>query len=719
MKILMKKQKEEIKSFLKDQIIAHFVANHNLLYNYKQVARAIGADDAETKKFMQGMLHSLTKEKILVEAYKGKFKLCPTFKEKQKKQSPFVTGRVDMKQTRKAYIISDDLLEDVKISPEHTGQAIHEDLVKVRLFPKRKDRKMEGEIVEIIERKNKTWVGVIQVYKTHGFVVADSTSMPFDIFVPAENLNNAKDGQKVIAEITDWLKREKNPRGKIIEVLGNPGENEVEMHAILIQYNLPYKFDPIVEKEAEKIKTIISEQEIASREDFRQTLTFTIDPHDAKDLDDALSFMKLEEDIYEVGVHIADVTHYVNPNSIIEEEAVKRATSIYLVDRVIPMLPEILSNNVCSLNPNTDKLCYSVIFNLTENGKILKSRLAKTIINSDHRFSYEEAQKIIEEGHGIHSEAILTLNKMARAIRNKRMDNGAIAFDKIEVKFHVDENGKPTGVYLKEQKEANNLIEEFMLLANKLVAEKIGKNAKEKVPKTFVYRTHDIPNPEKLSQLSEFVSKIGYKLKTDSRKNISMSLNKLLIDTKGKGEENLIETLTLRSMAKAEYSTKNIGHYGLAFDYYSHFTSPIRRYPDMMAHRLLFDYSKGKPSANPQKYEDLCIHSSDMERKAQQAERDSIKLKQVEFMANKIGEEFDGLISGVSKWGIFVEIKENKIEGLIKMSDLNDDYYYLDEEHFQIIGHNKRIIFKLGDSIKIKIKSTDITKKQLNFELAG
>ncbi len=715
----MKKQNEEIKSLLKDQAIAHFAANANLLFNYRQLAKAIGADDAETKKFIQGVMNLLTKEKVLVEAYKGKFKLSPTFKERQKKQSPFITGRVDMKQTRKAYVITDDLLEDVRISSEHTAQAIHEDLVKVRLFPKRKDRKVEGEIVEIIERKNKTWVGVIQIQKNHGFVVADSTNMPFDIFVTAENLNHAKDGQKVIAEITDWHKREKNPRGKIVEVLGNPGENEVEMHAILIQYNLPYKFDQIVEKEAERIPTNILEEEIARREDFRQTLTFTIDPYDAKDLDDAISFKKLNENLYEVGVHIADVTHYIRPNSIIEEEAVKRATSIYLVDRVVPMLPEVLSNNVCSLNPNTDKLCYSVIFNITENGKIVKSRLAKTIINSNHRFSYEEAQKIIDEGQGIYSEAILTLDQMAKSIRQRRMGNGAIAFDKVEVKFHIDQNGKPTGVYLKEQKEANNLIEEFMLLANKMVAEKIGKNAKEKVQKTFVYRIHDIPNPEKLSQLSEFVSKLGYRLKTDSRKNISNSLNKLLEDTKGKGEENMIETLTLRSMAKAEYSTKNIGHYGLAFDYYSHFTSPIRRYPDMMAHRLLFDYSNGKSSANPQKYEELCIHSSDMERKAQQAERDSIKLKQVEFMADKIGEEFEGLISGVSKWGLFVEIKENKIEGLVRMSDLNDDYYYLDEEHFQIIGYNKRVIFKLGDSIKIKIKSTDIMKKQLNFELAG
>jgi len=715
----MKKKNESIKSFLKDQIIAHFVGNHNQPYNYKQVANAIGSHDSEAKKFIQGILHALTKENVLVEAYKGKFKLNPAYKEKHKKQSPFIIGRVDMKQTKKAYIITDDLLEDVRIAPGHTSQAIHEDLVKVRLFPRRKDRKLEGEIVEVLERKNKTWVGVLQLHKNHGFVVADSTSMPFDIFVPAESIGNAKDGQKVIVEITDWPKRDKNPRGKVTEVLGNPGENEVEMHAILTQYNLPYKFEPIVEKEAEKIPTDISPEEIARREDFRDTLTITIDPHDAKDLDDALSFKKLKEDTYEVGVHIADVTHYVKPNSIIEQEAAKRATSIYLVDRVVPMLPEVLSNNVCSLNPNTDKLCYSVIFEITGSGKILKSRLAKTIINSNHRFSYEEAQKIIEEGTGTHSEAILALNCIASKIRKKRMCNGAIAFDKMEIKFHIDEKGKPTGVYLKEQKEANNLIEEFMLLANKMVAERTGKAPRGKTPKTFVYRTHDIPNPEKLGQLSEFVSKLGYKLKTDTRKNISSSLNKLLTDSKGKGEENLIETLTLRSMAKAEYSTQNIGHYGLAFDYYSHFTSPIRRYPDMMAHRLLFDYSNGKPSGNPQKYEDLCIHSSDMERKAQLAERDSVKFKQVEFMSDKIGEEFEGLISGVSKWGLFVEIKENKIEGLVRMADLNDDYYYLDEEHFQIIGYNKRIIYKLGDSIKIKIKSTDIVKKQLNFELAG
>ncbi|MEE4177215.1 MAG: ribonuclease R [Bacteroides sp.] len=713
----MAKKKDTIKADLREPIVALFSKNRDTLYNYKQVAKALGPLGQENRKFISGVLYALAKENILLEAYKGKFKLNPLYAEKQKKIGPFITGRVDMKQTGKAYIISSELLEDVLIAPNNTGYALHDDKVKVRLFPKRKNHKTEGEIIEILERPNKTWVGILQVGPKFAFLVPDSKTMPVDIFIPLEHLNGARNGQKAIAEITEWAPPSKNPYGKITEVLGEPGDNEVEMHAILAQYGLPARFEKEVEQAAEKIPGIITESEIARREDFRDVITFTIDPFDAKDLDDALSFRKLSENLYEVGVHIADVTHYVKQGTIVDKEAINRATSIYLVDRTIPMLPENLSNNLCSLNPNTDKLCYSVVFNITEKAKVLKYRIVKTIINTDRRFSYEEAQKIIEERQGPLSEAILTLNDLAQIFRSRRMKEGAISFDKEEFKFKLDEKGKPLEVYFKVQKEANKLIEEFMLLANRTVAEHIGKPRGKAKPKTFVYRIHDVPNLEKLSTLSEFVSKLGYKLRIDTRKNISSSFNQLLEDAQGKGEENLIETLAIRSMAKAEYSTQNIGHYGLAFAFYSHFTSPIRRYPDMMAHRLLFDYANGKPSASEEFYEELCVQSSDMEKKAQDAERDSVKLKQVEFMSDKIGQEFDGLISGVSKWGIFVEIKENKVEGMVRLRDLADDYYYLDEDNYQVIGNNKHKVYKLGSPVRVRIKSTDLLKKELDLEM--
>ena len=713
----MVKNKQQIKEKIKKRISELFLSAPRETMNYKQVAKALGQDGQDYKKFISGLLFKLAKEGLLLEVYKGKFKASPLHLEKQKKIATVITGRVDMKQTGKAYVITDELLEDIRISSNNTGKSLHNDTVRVRLFPKRKDRKLEGEIVEILDRAKTFYVGTIDVSKNFAFLTADSKSMPFDIFIPSDSLHGAKNGEKVIATITAWPDKSKNPVGKVTEVLGAPGDNEVEMHAILAEHGLPARFPDAIEAEAENLTVDITPEEIANRRDMRETITFTIDPFDAKDFDDALSVKVLNDHTWEIGVHIADVTHYVQPGTPIDKEALQRATSIYLVDRTIPMLPEKLSNFVCSLRPDEDKLTYSVVFTMNEKARITKTWVGKTVIRSNKRFAYEDVQAIIDNGEGDFSEQILLLNKLAKNLRRKRLKAGAIDFERSEVKFKLDEQGKPLGIMLKEQKDSHKLIEEFMLLANKAVAEKIGKPHGNKHIKTFVYRIHDIPNLEKLTSLASFVSKFGYKLQIDTRKNIAESLNSMLHESQGKGEENLIETLTLRSMAKAEYSTSNIGHYGLAFDYYTHFTSPIRRYPDMMVHRLLFSYANGAASANPNAIEPNCRHSSDMEKKAQEAERDSVKYKQVEYMSDKIGEEFEGLISGVSKWGIYVEIKENKIEGMVRLSDLDDDYYYLDEDNHQVIGHNKGKRYKLGSPVKITVKHIDLLKKELDFSI--
>jgi len=719
------KKKDKIKAKLRDKIIKIFEQYPKQTFNYKQVGKSLGEAGQEHKKFLSGTLYSMAKDGLLIEAYKGKFKISPSHLEKQKTIGPFIKGRVDMKQTGKAYIITDELLEDVRIAPNNTGYALHEDFVRVRLFPRRKSQKIEGEIVEVLQRSKNRFVGQIQYTGKYAFLLADNKAMPFDIFIPRDELHGAKDGEKAIVEISEWKAPAKNPFGRVVEVLGQPGDNDVEMHAILAEYNLPARFDKTVEDEAANIPEEIPDKEIARRRDFRKVTTFTIDPADAKDFDDALSVKKIGEDLWEIGVHIADVTHYVRTNTLLEEEARQRATSIYLVDRTVPMLPEKLSNMVCSLRPREEKLTYSAVFNMNGNARVTKSWIGRTIINSNHRFNYEEVQEIIETGKGPYRQEIALLNDLAKLLRDRRMRSGAIDFERQEVKFNLDDKGKPLSVYFKEQKEAHKLIEEFMLLANRTVAEKIGKvrgpdpeAQNRQKSKTFVYRIHDIPNPEKLNTLATFVSKLGYKIKTDTRNNISKSFNQLLKDTQGKGEENLIETLTIRTMAKAEYSTVNIGHYGLAFDHYTHFTSPIRRYPDMMVHRLLTAYANNQPSAKQDEYESLCKHSSDMEKKAQEAERDSIKYKQVEFMADKVGEEFEGLISGVSKWGIYVEIKENKCEGMVRLSDMDDDYYYLDEDNFRVIGQSTKKEYKLGDPVQIIIKKADFLRKELDFTLA-
>jgi len=586
------------------------------------------------------------------------------------------------------------------------------------LYAKKRGKQPEGEVIEIIKSANVNIVGVIDISKTFAFIIANTRQMPYDVFIPLGKINGAQNGDKVVAKITEWPAQYRNPFGEVIEVLGKPGENETEMHAILAEFDLPYKFDESVEHEAEKIPIEITDADYKERRDFRDVTTFTIDPADAKDFDDALSLQKLKNGNWEIGVHIADVTHYVKKDSILDQEAYNRGTSVYLVDRVVPMLPEKLSNNVCSLRPNEEKLCYSIVFEMDENGDIWDQWIGRTVIKSDKRFSYEEAQALIEGGEGDLKEEILILNNLAQKIRKRRFKDGAISFERVEVKFNIDETGKPLGVFFKVNKESNQLIEEFMLLANKHVAAFIGDVKKGEHAKTFVYRIHDKPNPDKLQIFSKFIQRFGYSINTTGHKNITTSINNLLDEVQGKKEQNVIETLAVRAMAKAVYSTKNIGHYGLSFDFYSHFTSPIRRYPDMMVHKLLTDYMNGGKSKDKEKYEQMCVYASEMERKAAEAERASIKYKQVEYMKDHVGEDFDGIISGVTEWGFYVELNESKCEGLVHIRELDDDYYFFDEDNYSIIGRKNKKTFQLGDPVKIKIVRADLEKKQLDFTLA-
>ncbi|HBK94878.1 MAG TPA: ribonuclease R, partial [Porphyromonadaceae bacterium] len=568
-------------------------------------------------------------------------------------------------------------------------------------------------------RAQTRFVGVLEVQKYFAFLVMDSKFLANDIFIPTDELNGAGNGDKVLVEIVEWPEKANNPVGKVIDVLGKPGDNTTEMHAILAQYGLPYRYPGDVEKAAELIPEKIDEKEIALREDFRDVFTITIDPKDAKDFDDALSLRKISPTLWEVGVHIADVTHYVRQGDIIDKEAENRATSIYLVDRTIPMLPERLSNGLCSLRPKEDKLCFSVIFELNEYAEIKKSRIVRTVINSDSRLTYEEAQTVIETGKGDFSSEILVMNSLAQKLREKRFANGAINFERYEVKFNLDEKGKPLGVYFKESKEANHLIEEFMLLANRTVAEFIGKVPKGKHAKAFVYRIHDIPDSEKLDTLNAFILRFGHKIKTEGNKvEVAKSINSLLDKVQGRPEENLVETIAIRTMSKAVYSTKNVGHYGLAFDYYTHFTSPIRRYPDMMVHRLLERYLDGGRSVDQTELEMECKHSSDMEQVAANAERDSIKYKQVEFMADKIGKVYDGVVSGITEWGIYVEINENKCEGMIPIRELDDDFYELDEKNYRLVGRRTKREYRLGQPVSIQVAKANLERKQLDFVLA-
>ena len=595
------------------------------------------------------------------------------------------------------------------------------DLVKILIFAKKRGRSQEGEVVEVLERKRETFVGRIEMSKNFAFLVTDKKVMFKDIFIPKEKLKDAKNGQLAVAKITDWDDYTKNPFGEIIDVLGDVGENNAEIHAILAEFNLPYEYPQNVIEAAEKIPEEIPQEEIKNRRDFRAVTTFTIDPKDAKDFDDALSIQKLDNGNWEVGVHIADVTHYVKPKSLIDKEGFDRATSIYLVDRVVPMLPERLSNGICSLRPNEEKLCFSVVFELDEDANLLDTWYGKTIIYSDRRFTYEEAQEVIETGEGDFKEEILALDKLAKGLRNQRFNHGAISFERVEVKFEIDEKGKPLSVFFKESKDANKLIEEFMLLANKRVAEFIGKKEITKGrggnPKTFVYRIHENPDPEKFENFARFVRRFGYEAMPVGEEKISSSINRLLKQVEGKKEQNIIETLAIRTMAKASYSSDNIGHYGLAFKHYTHFTSPIRRYPDMMVHRLLESYLDGGRSANNNKVEEDCKHCSKMELVAAEAERASIKFKQVEFMNEHVGQEFTGVISGVTEWGFYVELDENKCEGMVSIRNLDDDFYRFDEDNYCIIGRKYKKKYQLGDLVKVLVAKANLVKKQLDFEL--
>ena len=699
-----------------NNVLMVFINDPFSAMNYKQVSAKLGIDDKASKQLIINILYELLLSEALIEDSRGKYKLNPLYVNETLISKSYVNGIVDMKQTGKAYIITEDGGEDIFIASTDTHHALNGDKVKVHLFPARKGRKKEGQIVEILERVKKDFVGIIQISKKFAFLVPDNNNVPVDIFIPLDHLNGAQNGDKALARITDWPERANNPFGEIIHVLGKPGENNVEMQSILIEYGFPLAFPDNVEKEANKIPEQIPESEIKHRRDFRDIITFTIDPEDAKDFDDALSIRKLDNGNWEVGVHIADVSYYVTPGSLIDGEAYERGTSIYLVDRVIPMLPEKLSNGVCSLKPNEDKLCYSAVFEMDDTAKITKEWFGKTVIHSDRRFNYGEVQQIIDAKDGEFVDEILVLHNLALKLREERFKVGAINFKSTEVKFKLDEEGKPLGVFVKEVMDSNRLIEDFMLLANKKVAELIGKKKNSNnEAKTFVYRIHDEPNPEKLETFVQFLTKLGYKMKIGNRKNLANSFNTLFTAIEGKGEENMIETIAIRTMAKAFYSTENIGHYGLAFPYYTHFTSPIRRYPDLMVHRLLSLYLANKPSVSKGEYEEKCKHSSDMEKKAADAERASIKYKQAEYLSDKIGQTFYGLISGVSKWGLFVEIEGNKCEGMVSLKTMADDYYYLDEDNYQVIGQRYGHKYKLGDRVKIKIIRVDIAKKQMDF----
>ena len=688
-------------------------------FNYKQIAAVLELSDTKSRNEIIRDLKILKAQDKLHETEIGKYQIIS--------KSEYYEGVIDMTSRKNGYFVCDELEDDVFVPFINLNHALDGDKVKAYIYNRRSSRKPEAEVLEILERAKTEFVGVIDIQKNFGFVTTTNAKMYTDIFIPKNKINDAEHGDVVLVTLEDWPKKADSPFGSVIKVLGKPGEHNTEIHAILAEYGLPYDFPIEVEAYANKIDTSITEEEIKKRRDMRNILTFTIDPKDAKDFDDALSFQVLENGNYEIGVHIADVSHYLQEGTILDDEAYNRATSVYLVDRVVPMLPEVLSNFACSLRPHEEKYTFSAVFQLNDKAEVVDSWFGRTVTYSDQRFAYEEAQSIIESKSDIIPaeislirkeyivpkpivDATLKMDELAKILRRKRMAAGAISFDKVEVKFNLNEDAEPIGVYFKQSKDANHLIEEFMLLANRKVAEFIGKQKK-----TFIYRIHDEPNEDKLINLQTVIAKFGYSINFRSKKDISSSLNNLLEEVQGKKEQNLVDTLTIRSMSKAAYSTENIGHYGLAFDYYSHFTSPIRRYPDVMAHRLLQYYIDGGKSVNEEEYEEKCEHSSQMEALAAQAERDSVKYMQVKYMQDHKDEEFLGVISGVTEWGIYVEIIENKCEGMCRIREIRDDYYTFDDKQYALVGEVSKNMLQLGDEIYVKVKNADLVKKQLDF----
>ena len=703
--------KRMTKKVLVEKLIALFQLKANQSLGTKQIFSELHLDTHPLKMLCIDILSDMVADDYISETEKGHYKYND--------HGQILVGVFQRKSNGKNSFIPSEGGEAVMVAERNSAHAMNNDKVRLALFAKRKNHVREGEVIEILERANDTFVGTLKVDKHYAFLLTENRTLANDIFIPKDKLKNGKTGDKAVVKVIEWPEEAKNPIGQVMDILGKAGENTTEMHAILAEYGLPYIYPKNVEAAADKIPAEFTKEDMEGREDFRDVVTFTIDPKDAKDFDDALSIRKLKEGLWEVGVHIADVTHYVKEGGIIDKEAQKRATSVYLVDRTVPMLPERLCNFICSLRPDEEKLTYSVIFKLNDKAEIKDAHIAHTIIKSNRRFAYEEAQAVIETGEGDYKEEILALNRLAQILREKRFAAGAINFDRCEVKFEIDENGKPLSVYFKEAKEANKLIEEFMLLANRTVAEKIGKVARNVKAKVFPYRIHDLPDPDKLENLKAFIVRFGYKLRTAGTKTeISKSINHLLDDIQGRKEQNLIETVSLRAMQKARYSTYNIGHYGLAFDYYTHFTSPIRRYPDMMVHRLLTRYLSGGRTVQQDKYEEFCEHCSAMEQTAASAERASVKYKQVEFMADRIGQTFEGVISGITEWGIYVEINENKCEGMVPMRDLGEDYFEFDEKNYCLIGRKHHKKFSLGDPVKIQVARANLEKKQLDFTLA-
>lgn len=693
-----------------EKLIMNFLEKENKQsFNYKQIAFAINATHPSNRMDVINILDALAAAELIQEVGIGKYKAISN-------RGTENIGEFVRRSNGKNGVMIDDEL--ILVAERNSRHALNGDKVRVEISANRRGQEPEARVIEIIEPKDQVFIGTLNVEKNYASLVTDSKFLAADIIIPRSKLKGGKTGDKAIVRITQWREEEMNPKGVVVDILGKKGENNAEMHAILAEFGLPYNYPTNVEKAANAIDAGITPREIAKREDFRKVTTFTIDPRDAKDFDDALSIRKLKNGRWEVGVHIADVTHYVSPTSIIEKEAKQRATSVYLVDRTIPMLPEHLSNGICSLRPNEEKLTYSVIFEMDEKANVLDYRIVRTVIKSDRRFTYEEAQQIIETGEGDFKNEILTLDKLAKELRKRRYDNGALEFDRAEVRFEIDKDGKPVSVFFKESKDANKLIEEFMLLANVTVAQHIGKVPKGKKAKTFVYRVHDNPDPEKINNFSQIAARFGFKVKTEGTpKEVNKGINRLLKDVKGRGEENMLSILAIRSMAKAMYTTENVGHYGLAVPFYTHFTSPIRRYPDMMVHRLLAKYAEGGRSADKMKLEDECKHSSEMEQLAANAERASIRYKQVEFMQDRLGEVYEGVISAVTEWGFYVELDENKCEGLVPVRDLADDYYDFDEKNFCLTGRKYHHKYTLGDIVRVQVARADLDKKQLDFAL--